>query len=164
MRLLAGSPLLALLLVGLPAQASGPAAPDRAVTEGRTLYLRYCASCHGVGGAGDGPVRPVLDRAPADLRRLSERYGRPLAADAIARFIDGREAVAAHGDREMPVWGARFHDIPEEGEARESRIRERLRALVAYLQSIQLPPARTPSGQPPSDDPGGGQAPPPGKP
>lgn len=121
--------------------APAPRAGD-AAARGETLYRRYCASCHGVSGAGDGPVAPVLEDAPADLRRLAERYGRPLPAARIRAFIDGRRPVDAHGDREMPVWGARFHDITEKGEAREARLRERISDLVAYLETIQLPPDR----------------------
>src|ERR1043166_8078653 len=48
------------------------------VTEGRVLYGRYCASCHGLPADGRGPVAPALSHPPSDLRRLGERYGTPL--------------------------------------------------------------------------------------
>jgi putative copper resistance protein D len=38
------------------------------IVEGAALYRRHCAACHGPTGAGDGPARPALPRAPADLR------------------------------------------------------------------------------------------------
>lgn len=38
------------------------------IVEGATLYQAHCAICHGHTGAGDGPLRPALPRAPADLR------------------------------------------------------------------------------------------------
>jgi hypothetical protein len=52
-----------------------------------------------------------LKQQPADLRKLSDKYGTPLSIKRVAAFIDGRQAVAAHGPREMPVWGNRFYDI-----------------------------------------------------
>lgn len=78
-------PLFGLLLAGTTAIAA-----DDDMAQGRALYLRYCASCHGIKGDGYGPVAPALKTAPADLRLLSHRYGNPLPEDEIARFIDGR--------------------------------------------------------------------------
>ena len=106
-------------------------APSQGGAEGRVLFTRYCSSCHGLGADGHGPVAPVLARPPTDLRHLGERYGRPLPADRIARYVDGREDVAAHGAREMPVWGERFR-APEGG------LDPRIRAIVAYLDSVQV--------------------------
>jgi mono/diheme cytochrome c family protein len=111
------------------------------VTEGRVLYGRYCASCHGLAADGRGPVAPALSRPPSDLRRLAERYGTPLPAERIARFIDGREDVAAHGAREMPVWGERFRAPEPEQSGRKPAIDPRIVAIVAYLGSIQTPAA-----------------------
>jgi mono/diheme cytochrome c family protein len=116
--------------------ATGAATGD--VGQGRTYYRRYCASCHGMRADGSGPVAPVLSKAPADLRLLSRRYGYPLPADKIAGFVDGRTVVPAHGDRDMPVWGERFNEIPLEGAPREAEIHSRIAKIIAYLQTIQL--------------------------
>lgn len=119
------------------------AAADRAlVAEGRLNFVRYCASCHGVNADGRGPVAKALAAPPPDLRRLGTQFGAPPSADKIASYIDGRAAVAAHGDREMPVWGERFNDIAAEGPAREAAVKARMAGLVAYLESIQTAPAR----------------------
>jgi len=53
-----------------------------------------------------------------------------LPADRIARWVDGREDVGAHGTREMPVWGERFR-VPE------GDLDPRIRAIVIYRDSIQ---------------------------
>jgi mono/diheme cytochrome c family protein len=106
------------------------------ITHGRVLYVRYCASCHGVKGDGHGPVAPALKTPPADLRLLSARYGDPLPEDQIASFIDGRADVAAHGPREMPVWGEEVWQYPE-GKGPETQVTPRVADLVAYLRSIQ---------------------------
>jgi mono/diheme cytochrome c family protein len=110
--------------------ASAGRAPAKGSAEGRALFTRYCSSCHGLEADGHGPVASFLARPPADLRHLGERYGRPLAADRIARYVDGREDVGAHGTREMPVWGERFR-VPEGG------LDPRIRAIVTYLESVQ---------------------------
>jgi hypothetical protein len=90
----------------------------------------------GVSGEGDGPVARALITPPANLRRFSERFGNPLPEDQVARDIDGRVEVKAHGPRDIPVWGARFF-FRAGGNERE--VKRRIDALVAYLQSIQNP-------------------------
>ena len=43
-----------------------PATPE-AITKGRALYQRHCASCHGSGGKGDGPASGFGADIPDDL-------------------------------------------------------------------------------------------------
>jgi mono/diheme cytochrome c family protein len=43
-----------------------PATPE-AITKGRALYQRHCASCHGSGGKGDGPAAGFGADIPDDL-------------------------------------------------------------------------------------------------
>jgi mono/diheme cytochrome c family protein len=71
--------------------------------QGRALYLRYCASCHGANGEGNGPVAPALKTAPTNLRLLSDLYGKPLQEEKVARAIDGRAEIEAHGPRDAGV-------------------------------------------------------------
>jgi len=104
------------------------------VAQGRTIYQHYCASCHGPAGEGDGPVARALKTPPTNLRLLSDLYGNPLQEDKVARAIDGRAEVEAHGPREMPVWGERFSS---ESHGDERQVKARIAKLVAYLQSIQ---------------------------
>jgi len=120
------------------------------IADGRTSFLRYCASCHGAEADGHGYVAPALTHPPSDLRHLAERNDVTLQGDVrerhdvlaerLARFIDGREIVTAHGTREMPVWGERFDADQAEGAAREKAVRERVNALAVYLLSIQMKP------------------------
>jgi mono/diheme cytochrome c family protein len=111
-------------------------AESKQVQRGRALYLQYCVSCHGLSAQGDGPVARSLSTPPANLRRLSERFGNPLPEDKVARYIDGRAQVKAHGPRDMPVWGTRFY---YKSGADERRAQQWIADLVAYLQSIQSP-------------------------
>jgi mono/diheme cytochrome c family protein len=127
---------LCLLVVGLLAMSDAAFAGSKQIERGRALYVEYCASCHGASAEGDGPVARALTTPPANLRRLAERFGNPLPEDQLARYIDGRAEVKAHGPRDMPVWGARFH---YQSGADERRVRQWIGDLVAFLQSIQTP-------------------------
>ena len=75
---------------------------------GQAEYLNSCAVCHGVDGKGNGPLRDLLMKRPADLTRLSKRNGGTFPYSRVFATIDGRYAVPSHGDREMPVWAASF--------------------------------------------------------
>jgi len=120
-------------------QSSPPLAADPVLAElGEPVFRTYCASCHGLDGTGNGPAASALNTPPADLRRIAARRGGVFSDAEIARKIDGRFDIDAHGTREMPIWGAAFAaDIPD-GEVAESVTRGRLAVLVEYLKSIQV--------------------------
>lgn len=111
---------------------------DRVLAEmGVGYYVQYCASCHGVDGKGRGPAAASLKSPPSDLTRIAARRDGRFPDGEIARFVDGRFAPAAHGSRQMPVWGERFGErIPEAGISEEV-VRGRVLVLVEYLKSIQ---------------------------
>jgi hypothetical protein len=54
--------------------------------------------------------------------------------------IDGRRAVAAHGPREMPVWGVVFERELGEQLHTQYTVLLRARTLVDYLRTIQAAP------------------------
>jgi mono/diheme cytochrome c family protein len=104
---------------------------------GRVLYLTYCESCHGAGGAGDGPVAAMLSTPPADLTKLWERYGTPLDGGRLAEHIDGRGMLFMHS-REMPVWGREFFkDADPEGPNIEALKEHLIDVLIQYLEGLQ---------------------------
>lgn len=108
--------------------------PREDPNSGRLLYRTYCASCHGVDGRGGGPAASTLRLPPPDLTLIQERHGGNFPANEIAQIIDGRKPLAAHTDTEMPRWG-RILGIMEMNN--EAAIKERVLALVAYLESLQ---------------------------
>ncbi|MGH0028810.1 MAG: c-type cytochrome [Myxococcota bacterium] len=126
---------IALCLGGGPARALDY---DPTLAElGAESFRSYCASCHGVEARGDGPVAASLSTPPSDLRRIAERRGGEFPAGEIARKIDGRFEIDAHGPRDMPIWGRTFTaDVPDAAAA-ESIARGRVAVLVEYLKSIQ---------------------------
>jgi mono/diheme cytochrome c family protein len=126
------------LLGACMAAAQSPAPPEVGPTAaGRQLYVRYCSSCHGLEGRGDGPAAPALQPPPAELTRIAQRHGGQFPAAEVAAYIDGRIGVPAHGRREMPVWGERFEEMVGGGSLGEAVARNYVRLLVDYLQTIQ---------------------------
>jgi len=118
-------------------QPPAPAADPLLAELGEPVFLRNCAACHGSSGRGDGPVAGALRVAPSDLTRIAVRRGGSFPEGEIARTIDGRFSVQAHGTREMPVWGERMGErIPEAGVSEEV-VRGQISVLVEYLKSIQ---------------------------
>ncbi|HEX9731967.1 MAG TPA: c-type cytochrome [Thermoanaerobaculia bacterium] len=103
---------------------------------GRTSYRIYCQNCHGKEAKGDGPIAELLKAPPADLTKLAADNDGKFPVETVSATIDGRNEVAAHGSREMPIWGFSFQD-PGRDEDQEAEVAERIRDLVAYLQSIQ---------------------------
>lgn len=105
---------------------------------GRDLFVSHCASCHGVDGRGGGPVAPSLRVPPSDLTRLTERYALADLRTELAGIIDGRAEVAAHGRREMPVWGVMlFEDSGEPRAVVEASRRRAIEILADYVLSLQ---------------------------
>ncbi len=92
---------------------------------GKMEYLSSCAACHGEDGKGNGLLASVLKVPPADLTTLSRRNDGHFPLAAVTEIIDGRTLIAAHGTREMPIWG---FDV---------RARNRIPAIVDYLTRIQ---------------------------
>ena len=102
---------------------------------GARLFFNHCAACHGENGEGGGPVAATMRVTMPNLRTLAMRNGGVFPADAVAAYIDGRELTAAHGDRQMPIWGDVFRG-PEPG-ATERTVRRRIAALVELIASLQ---------------------------
>lgn len=100
--------------------------------EGKDLFQSYCAVCHGVEGKGNGPAAPALKTPPADLTTITKRKGRFSATD-VEESITGKNLPAAHGSREMPMWGPIFRDITADPEIKTLAMSN----LVKYLQSLQ---------------------------
>ena len=104
---------------------------------GVETFMRYCASCHGESGQGDGPVSRAIPIPVPDLTRLASRDGERFPAEVLRKIIDGREPVIVHGTRYMPVWGYEFW--VEEGADAEAQDRVDIIVtnLVEYIRSIQ---------------------------
>jgi hypothetical protein len=96
-------------------------------------------ACHGIEADGNGPIAPYMTPRPTDLRRIAARRGGVFPHAKIQAWIDGRDPIASHGTREMPIWGAAFREETELDQLSETRVRGRIVLLVQYLESIQIP-------------------------
>lgn len=117
------------IIATLASVAAAAAEPD-----GAKLFVSHCAACHGAVGEGDGPVASSMAIGVPSLRTLAMRNGGVFPEDAVAAYIDGREPRAAHGHRQMPVWGDVFI-VAERGE--EEVVAARIKILVWFIAELQ---------------------------
>jgi len=104
---------------------------------GAETFDRFCASCHGTSGQGDGPVSAGLPITVPDLTTLRKRQGDRFPEDTLRKIIDGRNIVIYHGTRYMPVWGYEFWIEEGADEEAEERVAIIIRNLIEYIESIQ---------------------------
>ena len=127
-------------LYGMTAAAQTKPIPQKQYEEliysvrGPDLYHAHCAPCHGSGGKGNGPAAAALNTKPADLTMLAKNNGGEFPTQRIRKFISGDEpTLLAHGSRKMPVWGPIFHQVEEDQDFGNVRLRN----LIQYLETIQ---------------------------
>jgi mono/diheme cytochrome c family protein len=103
-------------------------------TDGKQMFDMYCAACHGKDAKGTGPAAAALKTTPADLTRIAARSGGKFPEVRVKRYIEGLDEVAAHGTRDMPVWGPLFRSLDPGGAGTDQL---RVQALTDYLKSLQ---------------------------
>ena len=100
---------------------------------GVDLFKEYCAVCHGNDAKGDGPAADALKKRPADLTQLARKNGGAFPELHVMSFIKGENAVAAHGSRDMPMWGSIFSQMSPNPDL----VQVRTYALLKYIEQIQ---------------------------
>jgi len=95
---------------------------DPSFERGKNLYMRYCSSCHGTEGKGDGPAAVYLFPKPRDFTTGSYKFqstpvgSLPTDEDLLRTITKGMPSSA------MPAW-----DRLSEGDRRD---------IVAYIKSL----------------------------
>jgi len=125
------------LLVVCGLASGGVQAGPYAEYSGRQLYERFCASCHGEAGFGDGAVAPSLKVMVPDLTRMYQRSGGKFPEERVRRIIDGRQVYPVHGTRFMPVWGQELWIEEGASQQADDEVKKMVDRLVDYLRSIQ---------------------------
>lgn len=132
---------VAALSLSMTLGASAQDLPENARI-GEAEFGNSCASCHGRDAKGAGFLTRLFRGInPGDLTQLAANNGGEFPSDRAFEVIDGRAEVAAHGERDMPVWGDRYWEtaMSQYGpdEFNEQRAENRMRDLVVFLEAIQ---------------------------
>ena len=130
--------LVALVVLVLSAGAAAaqariekvPIKPTSA-SDAKKMFDSYCAVCHGTEGKGNGPAAASLAKVPADLTRINARNAGTFPEVRVRRYIEGLDEVAAHGTRDMPMWGDLFRSLDRD------TAQLRIAALAGYIKGLQ---------------------------
>ena len=119
---------------GQPVLKKVPPSPTSAAS-GKQMYDNYCAACHGKDGKGGGPAAGALKVAMPDLTQLSARNNGKFPELRVYGSIQGDpDMPAAHGSKDMPIWGDVFQSMNPPGAAATQM---RLSNITAYIRSLQ---------------------------
>jgi len=99
---------------------------------GPKMFRAYCAVCHGSDGRGGGPAAEALRKAPADLTQLSRRNVGTFPRTMVLNTLQGPSILAAHGLRNMPIWGISFRALGD-----DSMAQLRVTNLTDFIESLQ---------------------------
>lgn len=115
------------------------AADDMQVKVGKEQYMKYCATCHGPSGTGtDGVASRLFTKPPANLTLLAKENGGKFPMMEVIGIVKGDQPIAAHGSREMPVWGQILGRPLKEGMYGQDSADAELLNIGKYLETIQV--------------------------
>lgn len=101
--------------------------PTTSAVSGEEMYSTYCSSCHGREAKG-GPAAPNLSVLS---RQNNGKFPLAMVKDAIR----GDSRVAAHGPKDMPVWGLVFRYV---GSGSRLEVEVRINNLAEYIKTLQV--------------------------
>lgn len=133
--LLATGAVLALAVAGLGQKVKQTSAPPTPAASGQDMYVSYCAACHGADLKGGGPAAGALKVAPTDLTTLARRHGGKFPTLHVSHVIAGDEMYAAHGSKDMPIWGPTFRALSQND---KSVVMLRIDNLTKYIEAHQV--------------------------
>jgi mono/diheme cytochrome c family protein len=110
-----------------------PLKPTSAAS-GQEMYKSYCAVCHGTDAKGNGPAADALKVPPPDLTALAGKNGGKYPTFKVSAIIRGEEVLAAHGSRDMPIWGNLFWSVSG---GQKAEVQQRVANLNTYIESLQ---------------------------
>jgi mono/diheme cytochrome c family protein len=119
--------------------AGALAADDPQLKLGKEQYMKYCATCHGPSGNGqDGVASRLFAKPPTNLTTLAKENGGKFPMMEVINIVKGDQPIAAHGTREMPVWGQILGRPLEEGMYGQDSADAQILTIGKYLESIQV--------------------------
>jgi len=99
--------------------------PMTSASSGEEMFSVYCSSCHGWDAKGVS--------APG-LTTLAKRNHGKFPTLLVKETIRGEARVAAHGPKDMPVWGVAFRYV---GSGSRLEVDVRINNLTDYIKSLQ---------------------------
>jgi mono/diheme cytochrome c family protein len=111
-----------------------PIAGQTGAASGKETFVKYCASCHGADGAGNGPAAMTMKTPPPDLTRMARRHGGKYPAGYVGALLKFGRSLGSHGSEDMPIWGSRFKDLDP---VRDPTGQQHVDDVVAYIGSLQ---------------------------
>jgi len=104
-------------------------------SQGREMYMSYCAACHGANGNGAGPAARAFKVPPANLTLLAHHNQGTFPAMHVSTAIWGDSYNGAHGS-DMPVWASLFRHAHQTVNS-EPDIQMRIYNLTKYVETLQ---------------------------
>ncbi len=118
-----------------PSSVNIKAEPTQA-DNGKQMFVSYCAPCHGMDGRGQGPVASALQTKPTDLTVLSQNNHGEYPAEHVAAVLRFGVENAAHGSKQMPIWGPVFYRMDHKMGSTSAQAL-RIRNVVGYIKTLQ---------------------------
>ena len=134
--LLVGITLVTVLGIARPQEKreQKPVTRQASVATGKETFLKYCASCHGETGTGNGPAAGSLQPPPSNLTTLSKRHEGKYPAGYVGAVLKFGRSLASHGSDDMPVWGSHFKELDP---IRDPTGQQHVDDVVGYIASLQ---------------------------
>ena len=101
---------------------------------GQEMYASYCAVCHGANATGNGPAQSALKNPATDLTTLAQKNGGKYPALHVSSVLRGDAELAAHGSKDMPVWGPLFRNLSQ---GHDAEVQQRIANINSYIESLQ---------------------------
>ncbi len=99
------------------------------------MYAKYCASCHGLAGGGDGPAAPALKSASSNLTLLTKSHNGKFPRVLVYETVCSGTRLPARTNSHMPAWGNAF--VSMDGSRSQIPVL-RLKALGEFIASVQV--------------------------
>ncbi len=103
---------------------------------GESMYVNYCAACHGANGKGGGPALHALSTRPTDLTTLARNNGGKFPTDHVVVVLRYGLTRPAQGSIDMPAWGPILASMDRANQAAEEQ--QRISNLTRFLNTMQV--------------------------
>ena len=107
-------------------------------SDGKAMYVSYCAPCHGVDGQGKGPVASSLKTQPANLALLSRSNQGKYPMNHVLAVLNFGVNTPAHGTDVMPIWGPMLGRMNDKLAFEQQERTLRINNLVRYMEALQV--------------------------